>query len=128
MAMTARGWLVAGAVSGALAVMTGAFGAHALKARLAAAQLDTWATAVQYHFYHALALIAVGLAMRLLPEVAGLHRVGWLFLFGLLAFSGSLYLLALTGVRQLGFITPLGGVAFIAGWLLLAHLLWRGLR
>ncbi|HMU89828.1 MAG TPA: DUF423 domain-containing protein [Pseudomonadales bacterium] len=126
--MTARGWLVAGAVSGALAVMTGAFGAHALKARLAAAQLDTWATAVQYHFYHALALIAVGLAMRLLPEVAGLHRVGWLFLFGLLAFSGSLYLLALTGVRQLGFITPLGGVAFIAGWLLLAHLLWRGLR
>ncbi|HNL31464.1 MAG TPA: DUF423 domain-containing protein, partial [Pseudomonadales bacterium] len=63
--MTARGWLVAGAVSGALAVMTGAFGAHALKARLAAAQLDTWATAVQYHFYHALALIAVGLAMRL---------------------------------------------------------------
>jgi uncharacterized membrane protein YgdD (TMEM256/DUF423 family) len=128
MAMTARGWLVAGAVSGALAVMTGAFGAHALKARLAVAQLDTWATAVQYHFYHALALIAVGLAMRLLPEVAGLHRVGWLFLFGLLAFSGSLYLLALTGVRQLGFITPLGGVAFIAGWLLLAHLLWRGLR
>ncbi len=126
--MTARGWLVAGAVSGALAVMTGAFGAHALKARLAAAQLDTWATAVQYHFYHALALIAVGLAMRLLPEVAGLHRVGWLFLFGLLAFSGSLYLLALTGVRQLGFTTPLGGVAFIAGWLLLAHLLWRGLR
>lgn len=126
--MTARGWLVAGAVSGALAVMTGAFGAHALKARLAAAQLDTWATAVQYHFYHALALIAVGLAMRLLPEVAGLHRVGWLFLFGLLAFSGSLYLLALTGVRQLGFITPLGGVAFIAGWLLLAHALWRGLR
>lgn len=126
--MTARGWLVAGAVSGALAVMTGAFGAHALKARLAVAQLDTWATAVQYHFYHALALIAVGLAMRLLPEVAGLHRVGWLFLFGLLAFSGSLYLLALTGVRQLGFITPLGGVAFIAGWLLLAHLLWRGLR
>ena len=126
--MTARGWLVAGAVSGALAVMTGAFGAHALKARLTAAQLDTWATAVQYHFYHALALIAVGLAMRLLPEASGLHRVGWLFLFGLLAFSGSLYLLALTGVRQLGFITPLGGVAFIAGWLLLAHLLWRGLR
>jgi len=126
--MTARGWLVAGAVSSALAVMMGAFGAHALKARFAVAQLDTWATAVQYHFYHALALIVVGLAMRLLPEVAGLHRVGRLFLFGLLAFSGSLYLLALTGVRQLGFITPLGGVAFIAGWLLLAHLLWRGLR
>lgn len=126
--MTARGWLVSGALSGALAVMAGAFGAHALKARLTAAQLDTWATAVQYHFYHALALIAVGLAMRLLPEASGLQRVGGLFLFGLLAFSGSLYLLALTGVRQLGFITPLGGVAFIAGWLLLAHLLWRGVR
>lgn len=126
--MTARVWLVTGALSSAVAVMTGAFGAHALKARLTAAQLDTWSTAVQYHFYHALALIAVGLAMRLLPEVTGLQRVGGLFLFGLLAFSGSLYLLALTGVRQLGFITPLGGAAFIAGWLLLAQLLWRGVR
>lgn len=125
--MMTRGWLVIGALNGALAVLMGAFGAHALKSRLSSTQLETYATAVHYHFYHALALLAVGLTLRLLPEAIPLRISGWLFLFGLIAFSGSLYLLALTGLRQLGFITPLGGLAFIAGWLLFAYAVWRDL-
>ncbi len=109
-----------GAVLGALAVALGAFGAHALQKRLPAAKLTTFETGVRYHFYHALALVAVGILGTVHPEAVLLRLSGWLFVVGILFFSGSLYWLALGGPRWLGPITPLGGLALIAGWVLLA--------
>lgn len=119
-----RKLLIAGALLAAAGVALGAFGAHALKAVLEPRMLAVWQTAVQYHLIHALAIIAMALAA---PRWHGRTLVvaGGLLLTGVLLFSGSLYLLALTGVRWLGAITPLGGVAFIAGWLLLAWAAWR---
>ncbi len=114
-------WLFVGALNGFLAVAAGAFGAHALKARLGADLLAVFETGARYHMYHALALVAVGLLAALRPGSAGLlNGAGWAFLVGVLLFSGSLYALALTGVRGLGAITPLGGLAFLTGWALLA--------
>jgi len=110
-----------GALAALLAVALGAFGAHALRPRFEAqpALADTYETAVHYHVYHALALLAVGLAATRWPSPL-LTWAGYAFVGGLLLFSGSLYLLSLTGARWLGMITPLGGVGFLAGWLLLA--------
>ena len=110
-----------GALAALLAVALGAFGAHALRPRFEAqpALADTYETAVHYHVYHALALLAVGLAATRWPSPL-LTWAGYAFVGGLLLFSGSLYLLSLTGARWLGIITPLGGVGFLAGWLLLA--------
>jgi uncharacterized membrane protein YgdD (TMEM256/DUF423 family) len=102
-----------------LAVVLGAFGAHALRGRLTADLLAIYQTAVQYHFWHALGLLAIGLVAIHLPTSVPLRWAGWLMLSGILLFSGSLYLLALTGLRWLGAVTPLGGTAFIAGWALL---------
>lgn len=121
----ARFFLLLAALAGALAVMTGAFGAHALKARLTPDLLAVWQTAVQYHFWHALALGLIGLLTQQLPDSRALRVAGWLMVAGLPLFSGSLYVLALSGLRGLGAITPLGGLAFIAGWLLLAWALRR---
>lgn len=101
----------------ALAVSLGAFGAHALEAVLTEQQLETWDTAVQYHFYHALGALIVGIVNAWRPS-AWLVR-SWLFLvLGIVLFSGSLYLLCTMGWRWLGPVTPIGGVAFIAGWIL----------
>ncbi len=108
------------AISGFLAVALGAFGAHALKARLPDDLLAIYHTAVQYQFWHTAALLAVGLLLLHFPQHALLKYSGWLFVAGILIFSGSLYVLALTGTRWLGAITPIGGVALLAGWLLLA--------
>jgi uncharacterized membrane protein YgdD (TMEM256/DUF423 family) len=116
----ANALLLTAAVSGLTAVGFGAFGAHALKARLDSDLLAIYQTGVQYHFYHTLALLAVVLLSLHAPRQALLQWSGWLFVVGILIFSGSLYLLALSGVRWLGAITPIGGVAFIGGWLLLA--------
>jgi uncharacterized membrane protein YgdD (TMEM256/DUF423 family) len=113
-------FLTIGALSGALAVFLGAFGAHALRARLPAEQLAVYETGVRYQFYHALALVAVGVVQAIRPEAGLLAAAGWLFTIGTLIFSGSLYLLVLAGRRWLGAITPLGGLAFIAGWICLA--------
>src|SRR5512134_110619 len=122
--MTARLALALAALLGAVAVATGAFGAHALKGRLLPEMQVIWQTAVQYHFWHALALLAVGLVMLLRPD-AGLAGVAaWLFIAGIVLFSGSLYVLALTGMRALGAVTPFGGIAFIAGWIVLAWVAW----
>lgn len=121
----ARVFLAAGAIAALLAVLLGAFGAHALKERIAADLLPVWRTGVEYHFYHALGLLAVGTLMLHLPRAALLRWAGWAMLAGIVLFSGSLYLLALSGVRWLGAITPLGGTAFIAGWLLLAGAVLR---
>ncbi len=113
-------FLLIGAVTAALAVALGAFGAHALKARLAADLLAIYHTAVQYHFCHALGLLVIGLAAGALPGSVWLKAAGWTMLAGVVLFSGSLYLLALSGQRWLGAVTPLGGVAFIAAWILFA--------
>lgn len=120
-------WLLAiGAFSAMLAVLFGAFGAHALRDRLGADLMAVYHTANQYHFYHSLGLILVGLLALQLPGSALLRWSGWTMLAGLLIFSGSLYLLSLTGVRWLGAITPIGGTAFIAAWALLALAVLRG--
>ena len=119
--MTPQKWIAAGAVSAALAVSIGAFGAHALKARLAADLLEIFETGVRYHFYHAIGGVLAGLvAERRAGSGAG-SLAGWSFLAGTLFFSGSLYLLAVTGMRWLGAVTPLGGVAFVVGWVALAR-------
>lgn len=115
-------WTVGGAVLMALAVVMGAFGAHALKGRLDAYSMSVYEKAVFYHFIHGLGILLVALLARtgaITP--AGQARVGWLLLLGIVLFSGSLYALALTGVRVLGAITPVGGLAFIAGWIVLAY-------
>ncbi len=122
-----RLFLVLGSLLAALAVALGAFGAHALQDQLAATnRLDTFETAVRYQMYHALALLAVALAGSQLVPSAFVSISGWLFLAGIILFSGSLYLLCFTGARWLGAITPLGGVAFILGWLCLAWGAWNG--
>jgi uncharacterized membrane protein YgdD (TMEM256/DUF423 family) len=112
-------------LSGMFAVILGAFGAHALRGRLEDYQLRVYETAVQYHFYHSLALLAVGLIALSHPQTALLKSAGWLFFLGILVFSGSLYLLAVTGTKWLGAITPLGGLAFMAGWASLAAVAWK---
>jgi uncharacterized membrane protein YgdD (TMEM256/DUF423 family) len=119
-----RAFFVIGALAGLLAVGSGAFGAHALRGQLSPDRLEIYETAVRYHFYHALALLMAGYAAARWPGAAA-SAAGWLFLVGLLLFSGSLYALSLTGVRWLGAITPFGGVAFIVGWLALAWSAWR---
>ena len=114
-----RVFVILGALSGFVSVAAGAFGAHALRDRLAANYLAIFETAARYQMYHALALLAVALLMYRSPGTS-LLWAGWLFLVGTVLFSGSLYALALTGTRWLGAITPLGGVAFLAGWICLA--------
>jgi uncharacterized membrane protein YgdD (TMEM256/DUF423 family) len=119
-----RALLIVGALMMAAGVVSGAFGAHALRSRLDPQMLAVWQTAVQYHLIHALGMIAIAFAGWQWPHLL-LSWAGWLLLAGILLFSGSLYLLALTGVRGLGAITPFGGIAFIAGWLVLA---WAGAK
>jgi uncharacterized membrane protein YgdD (TMEM256/DUF423 family) len=115
-------WTATGAILMALAVAMGAFGAHALKTRLDAYSLSVYEKAVFYHFVHALGILIVAMLARAGNISATAQgRVGWLLLIGIVFFSGSLYALALTGVRMLGAITPIGGLAFIAGWLWLAY-------
>jgi uncharacterized membrane protein YgdD (TMEM256/DUF423 family) len=123
--VSARLCLFLAALALATAVVLGAFGAHAVKSRLAADLLGIYQTAVQYHFWHALGLFGVALLMLHFPETLLLGWVAWLLVAGLVLFSGSLYLLALTGQRWLGAVTPVGGVAFIAAWALLAWFAWR---
>ena len=115
-------WAATGALLLATAVGLGAFGAHGLRARLDAYSMSVYEKAVFYHFVHALGILLVALLGRTNAiGSAGESRIGWLLLIGILIFSGSLYALAISGVRALGAITPIGGLAFIAGWLLLAY-------
>lgn len=113
-----------GALSAALAVAAGAFAAHALRGRLAPDLLAVFETGARYQMYHALALLAAAGAAGRWP-VRLVRAAGWLFVAGTVLFSGSLYALALSGVGTLGVITPLGGVAFLAGWACLAAAAWR---
>lgn len=108
----------------ALAVILGAFGAHALKSKIEPDLLQVYKTGVEYHFYHALGLLLVGIIALNMPS--GLINWSALLLFaGIVLFSGSLYLLAITGIKWLGAITPLGGLSFIAGWILLILAVWK---
>ena len=125
MTSAARVLLAAGGLAALAAVALGAFGAHALKGRLTPEMLAVWHTAVEYHVFHALGLLAVGLIATQLPESALLKWSGWLMLAGIVLFSGSLYALALTGVRWLGAVTPAGGTAFLAAWALLVIAILR---
>ncbi len=113
---TSRLLLLLGSVNAGLAVIIGAFGAHALSARVSPDLMSVYHTGSQYHFYHALALLALAALASRVPEMTELRWAGWLFTAGIVLFSGSLYLLAVTGTRWLGAITPIGGLAFIAGW------------
>ncbi|RLQ20920.1 DUF423 domain-containing protein [Seongchinamella sediminis] len=121
----AKLFITLASLSGMLAVVFGAFGAHGLRNRLDDYLMGVFETAVQYHFYHALALLAVGVIALGQPQTVMLKSAGWLFVIGTLVFSGSLYLLALTGLKWLGAVTPLGGLAFIAGWACLAAAGWK---
>ncbi len=117
--MTAKLWLLLGSAYGFVAVALGAFGAHGLRARLTPDMLAVWKTGVEYQFYHALALLAVGVLVRNAVNAGALQIAGLCFAAGILLFSGSLYALALSGVRILGAVTPVGGVLFLAGWICL---------
>lgn len=120
-----RLFLTLGAGFAFLAVAAGAFGAHALRARLTPEHLAVFETGARYQMYHALALLAVGWVAAQRPGDA-VTAAGWLFVAGIVLFSGSLYLLALSGVGWLGAVTPLGGAAFLGGWASLAWAAWRG--
>lgn len=121
-----RTFLALGALSAAVSVAAGAFGAHALRARLSADLLAIFETGARYEMYHALGLVAAAWAASRAPGSGAAWWAGWLFVAGTVLFSGSLYALALTGVRALGAVTPFGGVAFIAGWIALAVAAVRG--
>lgn len=114
-------FLIAGAVNALLSVAFGAFGAHLLEGRVADKYLDTWQTAVQYQMFHAVGLMVIAILMSssLLGPLGSLNWAGYLMLAGIIIFSGSLYVLSLTGISILGAITPIGGVAFIAAWVMI---------
>lgn len=114
-----------GSLSALIAVALGAFAAHGLKARLAPELLAAFEVGVRYQMYHALALLGVAWAATKWPGAA-VSAGGWLFVAGTVLFSGSLYVLALSGVRWLGAVTPFGGAAFLAGWACLAWSAWKG--
>lgn len=118
-------FLFLGSLNMMLAVMFGAFGAHGLRGRISTEMMAVYHTGNQYHFYNALGLLGVGLLALHLPGSTLLKWCGWLMFGGIVLFSGSLYALAISGVRGLGAITPIGGVAFIVAWLVLAIAIWR---
>ncbi len=120
-----RLFLTIGALSGFLSVALGAFAAHGLKSRLTGDMLEIFETGVRYQMYHALALLGVAWACTRWPGTLT-NSAGWLFVVGTLIFSFSLYVLSLSGIRWLGAITPIGGLAFLAGWLCLAVAAFRG--
>lgn len=121
----AKLFLILGALAAALGVVLGAFGAHGLKERLPSDALAVYQTGVQYHLYHALGLLVVGLAAWQLTGSGLLKWAAWLMLAGIVLFSGSLYVLSVSGLRWLGAITPFGGLAFIVAWLAFAAAVWR---
>jgi uncharacterized membrane protein YgdD (TMEM256/DUF423 family) len=114
------------AVFGFLAVALGAFGAHGLRNSLSPEMLAVYQTGVQYHFYHALALLLVGVLMQQGLSSGVLRAAAWLFALGIILFSGSLYALAISEIKVLGAITPLGGLMFLAAWVCLAVAAWKG--
>ncbi|MFC6999798.1 DUF423 domain-containing protein [Rufibacter roseus] len=126
--MSAKTILIIGALLSGLGVMIGAFGAHGLQKMLeATGRTATFETAVKYQMYHALGILLIGVLMYQFPQATGLKLSGLFFLIGITIFSGSLYILCLTGVRWMGAITPIGGLFMIGGWLYLAWVLAKNL-
>jgi len=121
----AKIFLLLGSTNAMLAVILGAFGAHALKTRLGSDLMTVYQTGVHYHFYHALGLLIVGIITYQFPPSLWIKTSGWLMFAGILLFSGSLYILSVTQIRWLGAITPLGGMAFILAWLALVIGIFR---
>jgi uncharacterized membrane protein YgdD (TMEM256/DUF423 family) len=121
-----RLFLALGGAAALLAVALGAFGAHALKSRLSPEMLAVWHTGIEYHALHALGLLAVGIVALNLPGSSLVRWAGWIMLAGIVLFSGSLYLLALSGERWLGAVTPVGGLAFLAAWALFVAAVLKG--
>ncbi len=113
-------FIIIGSLNALIGVGLGAFGAHKIKTKFSQEMLTVWETAVQYHLIHALGLILIAILCQLMPEASLLLNAGWLFLGGIVLFSGSLYAMVLTGNKGLGIITPMGGVAFLLGWLSIA--------
>ncbi len=124
---SAQRFLALGSILAGLGVAAGAFGAHALKDILDSPMLQVFETATRYVMYHAFGLCIVSWAIDRYPEQR-LEKSGWLFLIGILLFSGSLYVVSLAGIRWMGAVTPIGGLAFMTGWLLLAWGVWRDAR
>ena len=124
---SAQRFLALGSILAGLGVAAGAFGAHALKEILDAPMLQVFETATRYVMYHAFGLCIVSWAIDRYPEQR-LEKSGWFFLIGILLFSGSLYMVSLAGIRWMGAVTPIGGLAFMTGWLLLAWGVWRDAR
>ena len=125
MESAARFALLSGSITMLFAVVLGAFGAHGLKSRLAPELMAAYKTGVEYQVYHALGLLLLGILIQQFPAANGLKYASWLMLIGIVLFSGSLYTLALSGLRPLGMVTPLGGLAFILAWALLTWSLLR---
>lgn len=119
-------FLLLGAINGFLAVALGAFGAHGLEGRISEKSLGTWEKAVNYQMFHTMALLFTGLLLAKM-NAGGLNWAGWMFLTGIILFSGSLYIYATTGIRTFAMITPLGGVAFLIGWVLVGMVIVRNL-
>ncbi|MGK9044125.1 DUF423 domain-containing protein [Mammaliicoccus vitulinus] len=116
-------FIIIGAINAMIAVAAGAFGAHGLENKLSAKYLDIWEKATTYQMYHALGLILIGIITG--TTSASLNVAGWLMTFGIVFFSGSLYILAVTQIKILGAITPIGGVLFIVSWVLLVIAVWK---
>jgi uncharacterized membrane protein YgdD (TMEM256/DUF423 family) len=118
-------FLILGAINAFLCVALGAFGAHGLKQTLTVDMLAVYHTGVQYHFYHALGLILIGIVLHQLTNAKSVKLSGWLMLIGIILFSMSLYLYSLTGISGLVMVTPFGGLAFLSAWALLAYGIWQ---
>ena len=120
-------FIFAGSISAFLAVALGAFGAHTLKSKLTQDMMEVYQTGVQYHLIHALGLILIGIIAHWLVDSSLINWAGGMILGGTIVFSGSLYLLSITEIRAFGAVTPIGGLAFLAGWILLAYATFRNL-
>lgn len=118
-------FLVLGSLSAFLGVALGAFGAHGLKGKVPSEMLAVWQTGVLYHLIHALGLVFIAILCHVMPEGGLVRNAGWALFLGTILFSGSLYALVLSDIRSLGMITPLGGVAFLVGWLLVMVAAWQ---
>lgn len=112
-------FIIIGAINAFLSVALGAFGAHGLEGKIEPKYLETWETGVQYQMFHALGLVAIGIIAGNVPASSLLSWSGWLMLIGIILFSGSLYVLSVSGIKVLGAITPFGGVSFLIAWVLL---------
>ncbi|HWJ77065.1 MAG TPA: DUF423 domain-containing protein [Niallia sp.] len=118
-------FIIIGAINALLSVALGAFGAHGLEGKIPEKYLETWKTGVTYQMFHSTGLIIIGFLLGKFPESSLLNWAGWLMFVGIILFAGSLYILAVTQIKVLGAITPLGGVAFITAWLLVIIAVWK---